>query len=112
MTEYDEIFEIVLYYKRSIIEKPIKPIFKELQLSNPTLNTNDVLDIYSKSLNTYKEELSQLKIMEDKILTGYVFVKEDENFMSNVKKFEENDFFIEWENDTKETIKLVTLNLK
>lgn len=112
MTEYNENFEIVLYYNRSIISKPIKPSFENVKSSNPKLNTNELLDIYSKLLNKYKEELSRLKQMEDIIVSSYVFIEEDKNFISNVKKFEENEFFIEWEDDTKKIIKEVILNLK
>jgi hypothetical protein len=112
MTEYNENFEIVLYYNCSIISKPIKPSFEDVKSSNPKLNTNQILDIYSKLLNKYKEEISQLKQMDDIIVSSYIFIEEDKNFMSNVKKFEENEFFIEWQDDTKKIIKEVLLNLK
>jgi hypothetical protein len=105
MTEYTEKFEIVLYYKRRAVVKPSEPNYNNLQISNPALDTDQLLDLYSDLKNKYKEDMKNYeKVKTDSILEDYVRIPEDEHFIEKVKTFEKNGFFIEWNKTSKKLI--------
>ena len=87
-----EKFDIVLYYDSLVF---VKPSFDDVKASNPELNTDDILDIYSDLLNKYQNKIT---------VPSHTFILDDENFISNVQEFEKNDFFIEWDKSSKKTI--------
>lgn len=111
MTEYTEVFDIVLYFNRKVFVKPIEPVFTEIQKANPALNIDDILDIYSDLNNKYKEDVYKYDRLENKdiIVTGCALIPEDKNFISNCQKIEADEFFVKWEKKSydiiKETIK-------
>ena len=94
-------FEIVLYYNRLVF---VKPSFDHVKESNTELNTDDILDLYSDLLNKYKEN-SKITV------SSHIFILEDEDFISNVKEFEKNDFFVECENTSNKTIEEIIKKL-
>jgi hypothetical protein len=98
MTEYNEIFELVLYFDRRAVSKPNKPSFEDIRNSNPALNYDDLLDIYSEFKNKYKSDMIRYeKIKNDAIVPDFVRISADEEFMEKIKKFEKNNFFIKWD---------------
>lgn len=60
MTEYNEKFDLVLYYNR--------------------------------------------KNVENTIISDFIFIPEDENFIKNIKEFEKNIFFLDWSKASKNII--------
>lgn len=44
------------------------------------------------------------KNVENGIISDFIFVPEDENFLNNVKSFEKNIFFLEWSKVSKKII--------
>ena len=105
MTEYTNIFELVLYFNRRAVVKPSEPVFEEIQKSNPSLTTDEILDIYSDLKNKYKEDMKKYeKTKNDSILEDYVRITEDENFIENVKEFEKNTFFVDWLKNSRKLI--------
>jgi hypothetical protein len=112
MTEYTENFEIVLYYKRRAVVKPSEPNYNNLQISNPALDTDQLLDLYSDLKNKYKEDIKKYEQSKnDSILEDHVRIPEDEHFIEKVKNFEKNRFFIEWEKTSKKLIDNTYLKL-
>jgi len=105
MTEYIEDFELVLYYNRRAVVKPFEPVYDELQKNNPALDTDNLLDLYSDLKNKYKEDMKKYaKVCNDSIVSDYVRIPEDKNFIDKVKAFEKNDFFVEWDKSSKKLI--------
>ena len=105
MAEYTEIFELVLYYNRRAVVKPSEPVYEEIQNNNPALDIDTLLDLYSDLKNKYKEDIRKYsKVSNDSIVSDYVRIAEDENFIDSVKTFEKNDFFIEWSKTSKKLI--------
>lgn len=106
MTEYNEIFDVVLYFKRKIFAKPIEPVFGEIQKSNPNLDTDGVLDLYSELNRKYKDDLEKYEKIENKdvIVTGCALIPEDCNFIKNYRSIEKDDFFVEWDKKSKKMI--------
>ena len=112
MTEHTEIFEIVLCYTRKAVVKPSEPEFEAIQKSNPKLDIDNVLDIYSELKNKYKADLAKYEINKsDVIISDFILILEDENFMKKVKDFEKNNFFIEWEKSSKKIINETIVNI-
>jgi hypothetical protein len=107
MTDHIEIFDVVLYYNRKVFVKPTEPIFGEIQKSNPVLNVDEVLDIYSDFNNKYKEELKKYEILDNKelIVLACALVPEDEDFIKNCKSIENDKFFVKWDKNSYELIK-------
>jgi hypothetical protein len=105
MTEYTNIFELVLYFNRRAVVKPSEPVFEAIQKDNPSLDTDAVLDIYSDLKNKYKEDMKKYeKIKNESTVEDYIRIADDENFIENVKEFEANDFFIDWQKSSKKLI--------
>jgi len=106
MTEYTEIFDIVLYFNRKVFLKPTEPVFSEIQKSNPTLNTDGVLDIYSDLNNKYKEDVNKYEslVNKDIIVTGCALIPEDKNFIKNYISIQNDAFFVEWDKKSKKII--------
>lgn len=105
MTEYTENFELVLYYNRRAVAKPSEPSYEELSIDNINLEMNDLLDLYSNLKKKYnKDVIDYEKNRNDSIISSYVRIPEDDNFIKAVKKFEKNDFFVEWEKTSKKLI--------
>lgn len=114
MTEYTKVFDIVLYFNRRIFIKPTEPVFSEIQKSNPTLNTDGILDIYSELNNKYKEDLKKYENLNNKdiIVLACVLIPEDENFIKNYQAVEKDNYFIEWDKKSYELIKETIRKLK
>lgn len=105
MAEYTEKFELVLYYNRRAVVKPSEPVYEEIQKNNPALDVDNLLDLYSDLKNRYKEDIKKYaKVSNDSIVSDYVRIPEDENFIDMVKAFEKNDFFVEWDKTSKKLI--------
>lgn len=105
MTEYTEIFELVLYYNRRAVVKPSEPRFEEIQINNPALETDDLLDIYSDLKNKYKEDMIKYeKTKNDSVVSEFVRIPEDETFFEKVKEIENKSYFIEWHKTSKKLI--------
>lgn len=107
MTEfkYTETFELVLYFNRRAVVKPSEPDFETIQKANSTLDMDGVLDIYSDLKNKYNEDMKKYeKIRNDSIVSDYIRIPEDENFIETVKEFEKNNFFVEWQKGSKRLI--------
>lgn len=105
MTEYTENFELVLYYNRRAVVKPSEPVYEELHENNPALDTDNLLDLYSNLKNKYKIDMKKYaKVSNDSIVSDYIRVPEDEKFIDNVKAFEQNDFFVDWDKNSKKLI--------
>lgn len=112
MTEYTEIFDVVLYFNRKVFLKPKEPVFEEIQKSNPTLNTDNILDLYSELIKRYKIDLEEYELKnKDFIVTGCVLIPEDENFIKNYSSIEKDDFFVEWTESSKNIIDNIISNL-
>lgn len=105
MTEYTEIFELVLYYNRRAVVKPSELKFDDVQKKNPELNTDELLDIYSNLKNKYKESIIKYeKIKNDSVVSEFVRITEDETFFEKVKEVENKPYFIEWHKTSKKLI--------
>ena len=106
MTEYTEIFDIVLYFKRKVFVKPTEPVYADIQKSNPKLNLDGILDIYSDLNNKYKKDLSKYEKIENKnmIISACVLITEDVHFIRNYMSIEKETFFIEWSKESKKMI--------
>lgn len=107
MTEFNETFDIVLYFIRNTVVKPIEPTYQSVVEANPGYIMDDILDIYSDLLNKYKEDIEKYNSTKNlnHIVESYVFITGDRKFSENVKNFEKNDFFIKWTESSKATIK-------
>ena len=105
MTEYTETFELVLYYNRRAVVKPSEPVFENLQSTNLDLDTDGVLDLYSDLKNKYNADRKVYeKVKNDSIISEYVRIPEDANFIEKVKEIEKEPFFIEWKKNSKRLI--------
>ena len=106
MTEYNEIFDVVLYFKRKVFVAPKEPVFSYLQKENPDLNTDGILDLYSELNRKYKEDIVKYEKIENKglIVTGCALIPEDNNFVKNCNKIENDGFFIEWDKKSNDLI--------
>lgn len=105
MAENTEIFELVLYYNRRAVIKPSEPDYKNLQKNNPALDTDDILDLFNDLSKKYKEDIKKYeKVKNDSIISEYVRVPEDENFIEKVKNIEKEPYFIEWQKTSKKLI--------
>ena len=112
MTENNSNFDIILYYTRTVAVKPIEPSFPLLKSTNPELSMDELLDIYSALKVKYNKKLSKYEaVKNDSVVTAYTFITEDENFMENAKKFEKNDFFVEWSKDSEKLINQTIVNI-
>jgi hypothetical protein len=113
MTEYTEMFDVVLYFNRRVFVKPKEPVFEDIQKSNPTLDTDNILDIYSDLNKKYKNDLEKYEMLENKdlIVTGCVLIPEDEHFIKNYRSIEKDDFFVEWTDSSKNIINSTISNL-
>lgn len=112
MTEYNEIFELVLYYNRRAVVKPHELKFEDIQQDNLNMSVDEQLDLYSKNKEQYKEDLIQYEMVKnDSIVSDYVRITEDEKFIENVKNFEKNDFFIKWNKSSKKLIDVTFVKL-
>ena len=107
MTEYNEIFDVVLYYKRKVFVKPTEPIFGDVQKENTNLDTDGVLDLYSVLSRKYKEDLKKYESVENKGMTvlASVLIPEDDNFIENYLSIENDLHFIEWDKNSEKLIK-------
>lgn len=113
MTEYNEIFDVILNYNRKAIVKPIEPTFESVKTANSNFSVDDLLDVYSDLKNEYNSKLAKYEdIKTDDIITSYVFISEDDEFMKNVKDFEKNDFFIKWTDSAKKLINETLIKIK
>lgn len=112
--QYDvnENWDVVLYYTRHICPPPIEPNFDDIKKSNPNLSINELLDIFSKHKSNYQKELLNYENNKiDGTSSSFVFFPLDYNFISNVKNFEKNSFFIDWNKSSKDIIKETIINL-
>jgi hypothetical protein len=106
MTEYNETFDVVLYFKRRIFVTPKEPVFGDIKKENPNLNTDGILDLYSELNRKYKEDIEKYEKLENKdlIVTGCVLIPEDNDFVKNCKKNENDGFFVEWDKKSQKII--------
>lgn len=110
MTEETRKIDIVLYYTRNAMVKPSEPKFEDIQKIHPDLDINSLLDIFSNNLNNYKKNIIRFNDYNDHNITSeFILITEDDNFIENVKKFEKNDFFIEW---AKNSINVISETIK
>jgi hypothetical protein len=103
MTEYSEVFDVILNYTRKVVVKPTEPTFESVKTANPDFNIDNLLDVFSDLKQEYNKKLEKYE-ENDTVVTSFVFITEDENFMKNVKNFEKNDFFIHWTDSAKKLI--------
>jgi hypothetical protein len=111
MTEETKV-DIVLYYTRTAIAEPSEPKFDDVKKSYPDIDTDSLLDIFSNKLKNYKKNLAIFENYKDNnVLSEFVLIAEDENFIENVQNFQKNEFFIDWTKNSKnlisETIKKI-----
>jgi len=106
MTEYNETFDVVLYFKRRVFVAPKEPVFGDIQKSNPDLDTDGILDLYSELNKKYKEDIVKYEKLENKdlIVTGCALIPENNNFVDNFKKIENDGFFISWDKKSHDLI--------
>jgi len=102
-------FQCVLYYKRLTVVPPPKPsVVKMVDFNSPSSydDYDTILDRYNESIRKYKKILNEYeKIKDNSVTNSFVMFYEDENFIKNVKEFEKNEFFIEWDSHSEEIIK-------
>ena len=105
MEENTRIFELVLYFTRRVMIKPIEPKFETIKKYNPTLDNDNLLDIFSDLRNKYKKNLEKYEqTKNESTITDFVLIIENEDFYKKVKEFEKNDFFVEWTDNSKRLI--------
>ena len=106
MTEFNNTFDIVLYYTRNTIVKPAEPTYQSVVDANPDYEMDDLLDIYSDVLAEHKKAIEKYNKTKhlNKTVESYVFISNDEKFSQNVHDFEQNDFFVKWTETSKNTI--------
>ena len=105
MTDYTNVFELVLYYERRAVVKPSEPTYEEIQKNNPALETDDLLDLYNDLIKRHKEDMKIYeKTKNDSVVTEFVRIPEDETFIERVKSIEKEPYFIEWEKTSKKLI--------
>ena len=103
--EINEELDIVLYYTRNLKVSPKEPNFNNIRQENPDFTIDQLLDIYSKLKSKYLEELDIFNSTNTGgTITEFIFFPFNKTFIDNVKKFEKNDFFIEWSSNTKKLI--------
>lgn len=113
MSEYNVIFDIVLYFSRKEIIKPIEPSFNNIREENPELIMDELLDMYSELRKKYKEDLIVYEnTNSNEIVVDSTLFPEDETFEENVRKFEKNEFFIDWNEKTKLLINRIIEDIK
>lgn len=105
-----EVFDVVLYYNRKISVKPSMPKFENLYNKNSNMTIDELLDNFSDMKKKFENDLYKYVENGDTIYS-YVFIKENENFIKNVKEFENNDFFVSWSESSKTLIKEISLNI-
>lgn len=114
INQYDvnENWDIVLYYTRYICTPPIEPNFDDIKKSNPNLSINELLDIFSEHKSNYQKELLNYENNKiDGTSSSFVFFPLDDTFINNVKNFEKNSFFIDWNKRSKDIINETIINL-
>ena len=113
MSEYNVIFDVVLYYKRKEVIKPIEPSFNTIREENPEYSMDNLLDTYSELKKKYKEDLIVYeKTKNDEIVEDSILIPDDDNFKENIIKFEKNEFFIDWNEGSKNLIERVIQDFK
>jgi len=96
---------IVLYYKRKETIKPIEPSFNNIREENPDYTMDNLLDKYSELKKKHKEDLIVYeKTKTDNIVEGTIIIPEDDFLVENIRKFERNEFFIDWNENSKRLI--------
>jgi len=112
MTEETRKIDIVLYYTRKAVVAPIEPKFENLKNIYPDLDNNSLLDIFSNNIKKYKKNLARFEdYNDDNIISDFVLIAENDNFIAKVKKFEKNAFFIEWNKNSKNLISETIQNI-
>jgi len=114
MSENNQTWDIVLYYKRKVADTPSEPSFNSIQTNNPYLTMDELLDLYSESKKNYQEELSKCNVEDianKDTISSFIFFPHDDYFIENVKNFEKNSFFIEWSKHTKNIINDMIIKL-
>jgi hypothetical protein len=110
--EYTETFELVLYFNRRAVVKPSEPIFESIQKENSTIDMDSALDIYSDLKNKYKIDMIKYeRIRNDSVISDYVRIPEDDNFIETIKSFEKEGFFVSWQKGSKRLIDETFVNL-
>lgn len=105
MSQNNENFELVLYYTRRVVAKPLEPDFLQIQIDHPEFTTDEALDYFSGLKDKYKEELKNWEnIKDDSTIKCFIRFREDKKFIENIKKFEKNPFFVEWLENSKKLI--------
>lgn len=102
----ERIVDVVLYYTRKVF---VKPSFESIKNSNPELDTDKLLDIYSEALKKYQKVENYIDDSKN-IISTFVLIPQNENFIENIQKFESNDVFIEWSKNSKELINEILNN--
>jgi hypothetical protein len=110
--EYTETFELVLYFNRRAVVTPSEPIFESIQKENSTIDMDSALDIYSDLKNKYKIDMIKYeRIRNDSVISDYVRIPEDDNFIETIKSFEKEGFFVSWQKGSKRLIDETFVNL-
>lgn len=113
MSEYNVIFDIVLYFSRKEVIKPTEPSFNNIREENPEYSMDNLLDAYSELKKKHKKDLIVYdSIKNNEIIEDRIFIPEDSTFEENVRKFEKNEFFVNWNEKTKILIEKVIEEIK
>ena len=106
MTEFNDIFELVLYYNRNTFSIPVEPSYHNIKDTNPSKKMDDILDIFSDQMKKFKENSESYNKVKDsnKVIQSHTLITEDDNFIANIHAFEQNDFFISWAPTSKKVI--------
>jgi hypothetical protein len=96
-----EKFQSVLYYKKRLVlgGKPSLDTVIAIKQKSTDFDEDDmdsILDEYSAD---------QRKVGYKEIVSTYILIYDDENFLENVRKIELDESFVEWDEQTNDSIK-------
>jgi len=102
-----EKFQIVLYYKKRIIigGKPSIETLVTVKKKFANFDDNDMNDILDQYLDDSRGK------GKEEIVSTWVLVYDDEEFVQNILDIENDENFIDWEGNSKELIKQKILNI-
>jgi len=105
MSEYNVVFDVVLYYTRKEIVKPEEPVFNNIKRENTDSTMDNLLDIYSALIKKYKKDIIEYeKMKNDSTVKDFIIFSEDDFLIENIIKFEKNEFFVDWNENSKRII--------
>lgn len=101
-------FQIILYYKKRIIIGGKTPSISSIIEIKKKLGINLDAEEYDKILDEYSDNSKNIGCEE--IVSTWVIINEDDNFINEVKRIESDSDFIEWDKNSNEIIKQKILN--